>query len=151
MPFDLDHRTKLFLKELYRDYHLKSRTRHNHIQDLLDMSNVQPSIITAVEPLMIQKLRDDNIADTRQLLVQIIKDTEKTFSRQMGGVQKKDFVIGVLKKLVDIDSEEEKTISGLIDLIVLVAKNPDIYKVFKPVKSFCLCCLGQCMKSKSKK
>jgi len=146
--FELDSRTKLFLKELYRDYHLKSRTRHNHIADLLDMSNVQPSIITAVEPLMVQKLRDDNIADTKQLLVQIIKDTEKTFSRQMGGVQKKDFVIGVLKKLIDIDSEEEKTISGLIDLIVLVAKNPDIYKVFKPVKSFCLCCLGACVKKK---
>ena len=151
MPFDLDHRTKLFLKELYRDYHLKSRTRHNHIQDLLDMSNVQPSIITAVEPLMIQKLKDNNIADTRQLLIQIIKDTEKTFASQLGGPQKKDLVIKLLKQLVDIDSEEEKTVSGLIDLVVMVAKNQDIYKVFKPVKTFCLCCLGQCMKSKSKK
>ena len=148
MPFDLDHRTKLFLKELYRDYHLKSRTRHNHIQDILDMSNVQPSIITAVEPLMIQKLKDNNIADTRQLLIQIVKDTEKTFSKQLGGPQKKDFALGLLKQLVDIDSEEEKTVSGLIDLIVMVAKSPDIYKVFKPVKSFCLCCLGACMKKK---
>ena len=149
--FELDSRTKLFLKELYRDYRLKSRTRHNHIQDLLDMSQVQPSIITAVEPLMVKKLKDDNIEDTKQLLVQIVKDTEKTFASQMGGPQNKDFVIGVLKQLVDIDEAEEKTVSGLIDLVVMVANNQDIYKVFKPVKSFCLCCLGACVKSKSKK
>ena len=148
MQFDLHELTKLFLKELYRDYHLKSRTRHNHIQDILDMSNVQPSIVTAVEPLMVQKLKDDNIADTKQLLVQIVKDTEKTFSKQLGGPQKKDLVIGILKKLVDIDSEEEKTVSGLIDLVVMVAKNQDIHKIFKPVKTWCLCCLGQCMKKK---
>ena len=149
--FELDSRTKLFLKELYRDYRLKSRTRHNHIADILDpegMSNVQPSIITAVEPLMIQKLKDNNIADTRQLLIQIVRDTEKTFSKQMGGPQKKDFVIGVLKQLVEIDEAEEKTVSGLIDLVVMVAKNQDIYKIFKPVKTWCLCCLGACQKSK---
>ena len=148
MPFDLDHRTKLFLKELYRDYHIRSRTTYNHIQDILDMSQVQPSILAAVEPLMVQKLKNDNIEDTKALLVQIVKDTEKTFSKQMGGPQKKDFALGLLKQLVDIDSEEEKTVSGLIDLIVMVAKSPDIYKVFKPVKSFCLCCLGACMKKK---
>ena len=149
--FDLDARTKLFLKELYRDYHLKSRTRHNHIEDILEsaeMSNVQPSILAAVEPLMVKKLKDDCIDDTRQLLVQIVKDTEKTFASQLGGPQKKDYAIGLLKQLVDIDSDEEKTISGLIDLIVMVAKSPEMYKVFKPVKSFCLCCLGSCMKSK---
>ena len=157
MPFDLDHRTKLFLKELYRDYHLKSRTRHNHIQDLLEMSQVEPitpresriqtSVVNFVNPLMIEVIKSKDFDTPVDALVESVKMTEKAFASQMSGVDKKQFALGLAKSVLVDDETDESYLSEMIDLIVKLSKDKDIHKVFIKGSKFCLSC---CSKSPKK-
>lgn len=156
--FRLNYEFKKYIAQNIHHYNYNlAPVRHNHLEEKvkkIKMSKIQNSVIDAVEPLMRKKLLDQREMeklDTRELVIQAVYDTQKSFQKQMSGLHKKEFCINMIKQIVELTDQEEESVATLIDLVVLVAKNQDLHKVFKPVSKFCLKCFYCCGEKKDKK
>jgi len=69
-------------------------------------------------------------------LIDLMQTVE--FSKQLSGLEKKDFVLTKMKKLFDLDDQKIEMISEFIDIIILLDKNK--IKIQKSAKKIFICC-----------
>jgi len=149
--FRLNSKTIIYIRENYIFYRY-SRTKHNHLDEIIKMSvqprenslskesRVQPSVIKMVSPLMRNVINDMSFDTTTDAVVKCIEMTERAFSRQMSGGDKKMYVKELLSGIVKESDPEANNLDHLIDLVVSIARNKELHKLFKRSSLFCLTC-----------
>jgi hypothetical protein len=157
MTFKLNPHTLIFIENyvIYYSYFL-SPVRYNHFEEraikrkmsqvqprensLSKESRVQPSVIKMVSPLMRNVINDMSFDTTTEAVVKAVEITERAFARQMSGGDKKKYAKELLSGIVKEIDPEENNLDDIIDLVVSIAKNKDLHKLFKRSSVFCLAC-----------
>lgn len=103
-------------------------------------SRVQPSIVKLVTPLMRRVIDDMSFDNTTEAVVKSIEITERAFAKQMSGQRKKEYVKELLSGIVKEEDPESNSLDDVIDLVVTIAKNKELHKLFKRSSVFCLSC-----------
>ena len=149
--FKLNSKTIIYIRQNYIFYRYSSRTKTNHLDEIImaevkpvnslsKESRVQPSVIKMVSPLMRNVINDMSFANTTEAVVKAVEITERAFARQMSGSDKKKYAKELLSGIVKEIDPEENNLDDIIDLIVSIAKNKDLHKLFKRSSVFCLAC-----------
>ena len=140
----LNPHTLIFIEEyvIYYSGNL-SPVRYNHFENRAikrKMTEVQPSIIKMVSPLMKQVMDDMSFSNTTDVVIKAVELTQRAFAGQMAGADKKQYAKNLMEGLVKEEDPEADTLDILIDLVVRLSKDKDMHKLFKKSSVFCLAC-----------
>jgi len=157
----LNPHTLIFIEE-YIDYYYNflSRSKYNHFaariearkmsqvtpqenslsKSLMKESRVQPGVIKAVQPLMLDVMKSFEFNTTTEAVIKAVELTERTWAKQMTGRDKHEYAKLMLRGIVKEENGSEGNMDEIIELIVMVAKNRTLVNLFKKSGKACLSC-----------
>lgn len=103
-------------------------------------SRVQPSVIKAVQPMMLDVMKSFDFNNTSEAVVKAVELTERTWAKQMSGRDKHEYAKLMLRGIVKEEDGSEGNMDEIIELIVMVAKNRTLVNLFKKSGKACLSC-----------
>ena len=125
---------------LLRDSEIAEYSRSKSLMKERSISRVQPSVIKAVQPMMLDVMKSFEFKNTTEAVVKAIELTERTWANQMSGKEKKNYAKLMLSSIIIEEDGSEGHLDDLIDVIVSVAKNKTLVNLFKKSTRMCLSC-----------